>query len=130
MKFIMTKNKYWFIFFLTMSLSVHTQEPPRWLIQRNLVYPPEQYITGAGEGRSLEEAQERAVAQISLFFKTTVRDSRQMLANYNQALSGEVQKTTAFAQNTVIESETDFFGVEFAPSYVLNQRDNVPLRAK
>jgi hypothetical protein len=69
-----------------------------------------------GEGSTAEEARTRALAQIALFFQTKVGDTRTLLYSYNDAL-GAAAENTQTSQNTVISSEADFFGVEFADVY-------------
>jgi hypothetical protein len=92
------------------------QEAPLWLTRRGVVYPPEQYLAGVGEGRTAEEARTRALAQIAQFFRTKVGDTRTLLYTYNDAL-GAAAENTQTSQNTVVSSEADFFGVEFADVY-------------
>jgi hypothetical protein len=67
-----------------------TQEAPLWLLRRGAVYPPDRYVTGVGEGGSAVEAREKALAGA---------------------------ETTRVSQNTVINSEAEFFGVEFAETF-------------
>jgi hypothetical protein len=114
-KFVMLKNGFIVGLLLLISLAAFGQEAPLWLTKRGLVYPPEQYVAGVGEGKTAEEAQTRAVAQISQFFQTKVGDTRKLLYTYNDALVAA--ENTRVAQNTVINSEVEFFGVEFADIY-------------
>jgi hypothetical protein len=95
---------------------VFAQEAPRWVTRPSAVYPPDQYLTGAGEGRGEEEARTRALAQISRFFQTTVDDTQELFYSYRQTLSGSDERTSANRQS-VVTSEADFFGVRFAESY-------------
>ncbi|GHV86817.1 hypothetical protein AGMMS50255_1130 [Spirochaetia bacterium] len=111
----MRKNATVFGFLLLVSLSAFAQDAPLWLTKRGLAYPPEQYVAGIGEGRTAEEAQTRAVAQIAQFFQTKVGDTRALLYTYNDALA--VAENTQVSQNTVIRSEAEFFGVKFADLY-------------
>jgi hypothetical protein len=99
-----------------LAAPVFAQDAPLWLARRGVVYPPEQYVTGVGEGRAAEEAQTRALAQIAQFFRTKVGDTRTLLYTYNDAL-GAAAEHTQTSQNTVISSEADFFGVEYADLY-------------
>jgi hypothetical protein len=92
------------------------QDTPLWLTRRGVAYPPDLYVAGVGEGSTAEEARTRALAQIALFFQTKVGDTRTLLYSYNDAL-GAAAENTQTAQNTVISSEADFFGVEFADLY-------------
>jgi hypothetical protein len=96
--------------------TVFAQDAPLWLTRRGAVYPPDQYITGAGEGATAAEAETRALAQIAGFFQTKVGDTRTLLYSYNDAL-GAAAENTQTSQHTVISSEADFFGVEFAEAY-------------
>jgi hypothetical protein len=65
--------------------------------------------------RTAEEARTKAVAQISQFFQTKVGDTQTPLYTYNDALAAA--ENTQVSQNTVINSEAEFFGVEFADVY-------------
>ncbi|MDR2095544.1 MAG: LPP20 family lipoprotein [Treponema sp.] len=91
------------------------QDVPLWLTRRGTVYPSDQYISGVGEGENAEEARNRALAQIAQFFQTKVGDTRTFLYTYNDALAAT--ENTQASQNTVISSEAEFFGVEFADIY-------------
>jgi hypothetical protein len=92
------------------------QDAPLWLTRRGAAYPPERYVAGVGEGSTADEARTRALAQIAGFFQTKVGDTRTLLYTYNDAL-GAAAESTRTSQNTVISSEADFFGVEFADVY-------------
>ena len=115
------KRRLALITLLLLPFTAFSQEPPRWITQQRLVFPPELYVIGVGEGRSREEAEERAVVQISLFFQTSVNDSRKLLYDYNNAIAGGGE-TVAFSQATHITSTVDFFGVAFAESYTDKKR--------
>jgi hypothetical protein len=112
----MIKNAAVFFLFLLTSLTAFAQEAPLWLTRRGVAYPPEQYVAGIGEGRTADEAQTRALAQIAQFFQTKVGDTRALLYTYNDALAAA--ENTRTSQNTVISSEAEFFGVEFADAYL------------
>jgi hypothetical protein len=100
----------------TLSVAVaFAQEAPLWFAKRGLVYPSELYVSGIGEGKTAEEARTRAVAQIAQFFQTKVGDTRALLYTYNDALAAA--ETLRVSQDTVISSEVEFFGVEFADIY-------------
>jgi hypothetical protein len=102
-----------FVFYVNL---VFAQETPRWVMRQTMVYPPDEYLTGTGEGRDEEEARTRALAQISRFFQTTVDDTQELFYSYNQTLSGSNERTTT-SQQSVVTSEADFFGVRFAETY-------------
>jgi hypothetical protein len=104
-----------FLFIFCVNL-VFAQDAPRWVTRQAMVYPPDKYLTGTGEGRSEEEARTRALAQISRFFQTTVDDTQEMFYSYRETLSGANEKT-ATSQHSVVTSEADFFGVRFAETY-------------
>ena len=112
----MTKQSVIFGGLLLIASAAFGQDAPLWLAKRGVVYPPEQYLAGVGQGRTAEEAQTKALAQIAQFFKTKVEDTRTLLHTYNGALAAAENIQTT--QNTVINSEADFFGVEFAGLYL------------
>ncbi|MDR2095503.1 MAG: LPP20 family lipoprotein [Treponema sp.] len=95
--------------------ALSAQDVPLWLTRRGAVYPPDLYVAGVGEGGTADEAQTRALAQISQFFRTKVGDTTTLLYTYNDAVS--VAEHTQASQNTVVSSEAEFFGVEFADLY-------------
>jgi hypothetical protein len=104
------------LFFGLLGVSaLSAQDAPLWLTRRGAVYPPEQYVAGVGEGGTAEEARTRALAQISQFFRTKVGDTTTLVYTYNDALAAA--EHTEASQNTVISSEAEFFGVEFADVY-------------
>jgi hypothetical protein len=119
----MIKNTAFFcalmLIFTVNVVPAYAQDAPLWLTRRGAAYPPKQYLAGAGEGRTAEEARTRALAQIAQFFQTKVGDTRTLLYTYNDALGAAVENIQT-SQNTVVSSEADFFGVEFADMY----RDN------
>jgi hypothetical protein len=100
---------------LLLVTAAFAQDAPLWLLRRTAVYPSELYVSGVGEGGSAEEAQTRALAQVSQFFQTRVRDARTLLYTYNNALLAA--ENTQVSQNTAIRSEVEFFNVEFADIY-------------
>jgi hypothetical protein len=102
-----------FVFYVNL---VFAQEAPHWVTRQTMVYPPDKYLTGTGEGRNEEEARTRALAQISRFFQTTVDDTQELFYSYRQTLSGSDERT-ATSQQSVVTSEADFFGVRFAETY-------------
>jgi hypothetical protein len=109
----------WVLLFALLCVSaLSAQDAPLWLTRRGAVYPPEQYVTGTGEGGTAEAAQTRAIAQISQFFRTKVGDTTSLLYTYNDALASAASaENTQASQYTVISSEAEFFGVEFADVY-------------
>jgi hypothetical protein len=110
------------VLLLAVTCLVFAQEAPRWVTRQALVYPPDQYLTGTGEGRSEEEARTRALAQISRFFRTTVDDTQALLYSYNQTVSGSAENV-AISRKSVVISEADFFGVRFAETFF--EKNNV-----
>ncbi|MDR0719027.1 MAG: LPP20 family lipoprotein [Treponema sp.] len=103
------------VFLVALAGLVFAQEAPRWVTRQAMVYPPDQYLTGTGEGRSEEDARMRALAQISRFFRTSVDDTQELLYSYNKTISGS-KENTAVSQKSTVSSEADFFGVRFASS--------------
>ena len=104
------------VLFAALAGLVFTQEAPRWVTRQAIVYPPDQYLTGTGEGRGEEEARMRALAQISRFFQTSVDDTQELMYGYNKTISGS-KENTATSQKSTVSSEADFFGVRFAETF-------------
>jgi hypothetical protein len=106
------------LFCLLGAAALSAQEAPLWLTRHGLAYPPEQYVAGVGEGETAEAARTRALAQIARFFQTKVGDTITLLYTYNDALASTASaEHTQASQHTVISSEAEFFGVEFADVY-------------
>jgi hypothetical protein len=104
-----------------LTVPAFAQEAPLWLTRRTAAYPLELYVSGVGEGRNAEEARDKALAQISLFFRTSVADTRRLFYRYNDALGGAGMENTRLDQNTRIISEAEFFCVNFAETYTDNR---------
>ena len=96
------------------------ESPPEWYFDREGVYPPERFLSGAGEGSSLKSAQNGAIAQISFFFRTEA--AVWMAASSAQAISrkgkeSEYTKNEQIAEKINVQSEEEFLGLRFAAAY-------------
>ena len=76
MRTYILNNKVFFTLVLLLSLnfshlfSQSKFKVPDWYEHKEVVYPSEFYISAIGEGITKEEAEIKAVSQISLFFNT------------------------------------------------------------
>jgi hypothetical protein len=91
--------------------------------RQTVVYPPDKYLTGTGEGRSEEEA--RALAQISRFFQTTVDDTRELFYKREPSIREGVvlcrtvpddPRERQFASMKDNGTEYTFWGEGYSPS--------------
>jgi hypothetical protein len=124
-----SKNLFFPLFFL--AVTAFSQEP-RWFANPGLVYPPETYITGVGGGRTAEEARDRALMQISLYFNASIQAQTDLQETYRETTqngrSSSVQNTSV-SESISVGSQADFFGVFFEPPYT-DRRRTVPVLAR
>jgi hypothetical protein len=116
------KNRFFLLFFL--AVTAFSQEP-RWFANPALVYPVETHITGVGQGRTTEEARDRALMQISLYFNTSIQAKTDLLETYREtAQNGRNSSTqnTSSSESISVGSQADFFGVSFEPPYTDQRR--------
>ncbi|MDR0730529.1 MAG: hypothetical protein LBF63_02600, partial [Treponema sp.] len=105
---------YTLFFYATAFLSSQT---PSWYLDKDAEYPRAFYIAAVGEGKTRAEAENAAVAGVSLFFNTSTEVRNQAIREFNEAVSGtttEFSRKTYISENAVIRSEGDFLGVRFA----------------
>jgi hypothetical protein len=109
-----------FALFLSAFQTLFAQNPPAWYFDTEGEYPRDRYITAAGNGSSRKEAEDAAVAALSLFFQTKADVRRDMLREYNETLQngkGDFSQNTKIAESALVTSQTEFLGVNFAPLF-------------
>ncbi|MDR1626343.1 MAG: hypothetical protein LBT33_07360 [Spirochaetia bacterium] len=109
-----------FAFFLSASQALFAQNPPAWYFDTEAEYPRERYITAVGNGASRKEAEDAAVAALSLFFQTKADVRNDMIREYNETLQngkGDFSRNTKISESAIITSQTEFLGVNFAPLF-------------
>jgi hypothetical protein len=109
------------LLFWGITLSVFAQRgAPAWYLQKDLEYPDGEYLSAIGNGPSETAAKERALAEISLFFKAGVNFSNETVSNYNRTVAEgrtAVSGGTSMRERIVISSREDFLGVRYAASW-------------
>ena len=107
-------------------------QSPRWLANKDAVFPPSSYITGRGEGKTTVEARDRALMQISMYFNTSIHAQSDLLSTYQQTnKDGKITFTeeTSLSESALINTRADFFGVIFEAPYT-DQTGTVYVLAK
>jgi hypothetical protein len=96
------------------------QNAPAWYLEKDLDFPDSDYISAIGNGSSEDAAKSQALAQVSLFFKTSVDYQNDTISNYNrpvQTANRQVTGNTQMREHIQITSQEEFLAVRFAPSY-------------
>ena|GEM_PF-4188604 len=120
-----------FTLFFPLSIAF-SQDAPRWITNKDTVFPPATYISGLGEGKSAAEARDRALMQISMYFNTTIQAQTDLLVTYQETTqNGKTGFTenTSVTESALINTQADFFGVTFEAPYT-NRRGTVYVLAK
>jgi hypothetical protein len=94
-------------------------EPPAWLKNPRGAYPDAGYITGRGEGPTRDEAENKAMAELSSYFIRQVsveRSSRASWTTRNEA--SEAQSKTE--ENILVESQTRLMAVRYVQDPYFN----------
>lgn len=93
---------------------------PDWYEHKDAVYPSDFYITAIGEGKTKEEAEIKAIALISIYLQTTTDICNSLIKNYNECEKDDIYnlyKTTSINEKSIITSNAEFFGVQFAQGF-------------
>ncbi len=109
-----------FCTFLTFAAE---KKVPDWFEHKELVFPSEFYISAIGEGLTKEEAEIKAISQISLFFNTTSEVSNDLLKKYSESEYGKnyyFSSSTQIQENSKITSSAEFFCVQFDTCFYLD----------
>jgi hypothetical protein len=103
------------------KLPAQDRPPPFWYLDPASEYPQSAYITGQGDGASADEAQSRALSQISLYFKSKVSSDSVFYNDYSETRWGAASESRQHSHRTeriTVTSASDFFAVAFTPVYV------------
>ena len=90
---------------------------PEWFLNMESTYPSSKYICATGEGKTLSEARENALTQISLYFDTSIQVSRDLISNYNQISTKnnlQYYEQKSVQEQAVINSEAQLYCVNFS----------------
>ncbi len=111
----MKKFASFMILALTASIFAFARDP-KWLSDRESVYPEEKYIARVGRGEDPDIAKAKALGDIASFFKAQVRSETS--ANQKIKSTGsEVQKEYTIDQSTMIVSQMDLVAVDYSEIY-------------
>ncbi len=112
------------IFFsLYLAASVFAQKAPDWYLHQNVVYPSDRYITAVGEGSNRNQAENAALATMSLYFQTNTDVCNDLIKRYNEREGNNqytFSKSTQITERAKITSQAEFFGVQFAQGFVVD----------
>lgn len=129
MKTYVLNNKVFFTFILLLNLNLlplfsqSKNKIPDWYEHKEVVYPSEFYISAIGEGFSKEEAEIKAVSQISLFFNTTTQVVNDLIKTYTEIdddKNYQFSQSTKITERSKINSSAEFFGVQFDTCFYLD----------
>ena len=109
-------------FLLSFSVFSAEKKVPDWYEHKEVVYPGEFYISAIGEGITKEEAEIKAISQISLFFNTTSEVSNDLIKRYSESdgKNYEFSSSTQIQEKSKITSNAEFFGVQFDNGFYLD----------
>ena len=82
-------------------------------------FSSDKYISAEGSGNSIQEAQDSALAQISLYFDTSVQVSRSLVAEYKEIEVNGFYRSIEnrdIQEKADIKSEAQFYCVQFTPA--------------
>ena len=129
MRTYILNNKVFFTLILLLSLnfshlfSQSKFKVPDWYEHKEVVYPSEFYISAIGEGITKEEAEIKAVSQISLFFNTTTQVVNDLIKTYSEVDDDKnyhFSQSTKITERSKINSSAEFFGVQFDTCFYLD----------
>lgn len=93
---------------------------PVWLTNPKTQYPSNLYLTSIGEGDTRQEAENNALANISLIFSSSINVNNELIQNYsekNSATNSNLTEESQFTQNINIGSSQTLYNIKFAESY-------------
>jgi len=127
MGIIMKRKLTFCLYFFIFSKALFPQNStPSWYIDTELEYPRSRFITAVGEGKTRPDAENAALASISLFFNTRTDVRNEVIREFNEAVTNnttDFSKKTYITENAVVRSEQEFLGVRFAaPFFVQKQQ--------
>lgn len=105
------------IFLCFNSCASNSAIVPEWFLNPEEAYPSSKYIRATGEGKSLSEARENALTQISLYFDTSIQVSRDLISNYNHINTNnnsQYFEQKSVQEQAVINSEAQLYCVNFS----------------
>ncbi|MDR2509517.1 MAG: hypothetical protein LBC77_02605 [Spirochaetaceae bacterium] len=113
------------LFILAFPGVLGAQKPPDWYLDKDKVYPPERFLSAAGEGKSRAAAEASAAGRLSFFFnaKTSVSSASKSESALSRA--GKREESTQNAQvleEARVESSEELIGLRFTTPYYNKSR--------
>ena len=103
--------------FLTLTAAVFSfARDPKWISDRDSVYPEEKYIARVGRGEDPDVAKAKALGDIASYFKAQViseTKANSKMTNKN----GDISKEQSIDQSTMIVSQMDLVAVDYSETY-------------
>ena len=93
---------------------------PSWLTELEKYYPTNEYLRMIGEGSSLKQAENEAVAAVAQNFNTKIKVINQAIKEYNSIITedkSESSKSYSFHQESKISSDADFLLLKYSEPY-------------
>jgi len=122
----MNKNITFCLYFFIFSEALFSQNSiPSWYADTELEYPGSRFIAAVGEGKNRADAENAALAAISLFFNTRTDVRNEVIREFNEAVTNnttDFSKKTYITENAVVRSEQEFLGVRFATPFLVQKR--------
>jgi len=122
----MKKNITFYLYFFIFSGVLFPQNSiPSWYIDTELEYPRSRFIVAVGEGKNRADAENAALAAISLFFNTQTYIRNEVIRNFNEAVTNnttDFSKKTYITESAVVRSEQEFLGVRFASPFLVQKQ--------
>jgi len=83
----------WLCFCIGGCAWLGTETPPEWIVSSKRLYPPEQFLTGMGEGSNRDQAEKRAYAAVARIFSAKVQAQSFDQESYAIQETGETSRT-------------------------------------
>lgn len=102
-----------------------SSKAPDWYLHQDVVYPSERFITAVGEGSNRNQAENAALATISLYFQTSTDVCNNMIKRFNEREGNgtySFSKGTQIVEKARITSQSEFFGVQFAQGFTVDKK--------
>lgn len=112
---------------LFQSFAKKNQTVPDWVLNYETVFPNSKYIAQKGTGKSADEAQNNAAANISFYFNTNVNAVKETNFKSYENSNGKKTKQVieqSVVRGTLVDSKTSLSAVEFTEPWK-NKKDKV-----
>ena len=101
----------YFLFFISI-FNTYGQKLPEWVLNPNVKYKEDKYLTAVGEGETLKEAEINAYQNLAKMFSVSVEFDAEALDKWNES-SYNTEKNSLYTENTQLQSYAELFSVQF-----------------